>query len=190
MRFNKDANPSIPEVELYQRAVDKWGQDMQVTILIEELIESIGAVIDFQDPGIFDRLKKSRPKSPKLPNGLAGVQGLIDAMGMTIAQYIQLQTMQIKSILKVVRDKGISIYNEPFDMGMAAVAITKQMLGDDNEFDDEPDSLDPREHLADELADVEIMIGQVRHGMGLGDLIDERKRVKLTQLQRRIEADQ
>lgn len=174
--------------DIYSLAVQKWGQDVQLDILLEELAEAIEAVVDFKDPGTVDRFVKGATRAGKMirrPGGVGGIDGLFGAIGLTVAQYIKMQARQLKSTLKMIRKKGLSVYNEQFDMRTMMESAFLNM----NTLDEDQDEVDPKEHLAEELADVELMIEQARHGMGLSDLIDKHKRLKVERLRKRIEGE-
>lgn len=174
----KDIEESIDN-SIYMMAVDKWGQDVQLDMLIEEMLEAIDAIVDYKDQGGVEETK-ARTKKIGLPVGLEGLQEFIDKSGLTVANFLKVQANGMKAMMKRVRKNNGSIYNEIFDVGQAVVASMVELERD-------ADIEDPMEHLADELADVEIMIAQARYGMGLGRLIDQHKNLKIARLKKRLE---
>jgi len=168
-------------VDIYKAAVAKWGQDVQLDVLVEEMLEAIVAVIDFKDPSTADDMRSNFKKNKmKTDEGfLEGLQGFIDDSGLTIAQFIKIQASTLKTVMKYLRKGRVSMYNEPLDISKIMMASMMEPDKDDGE--------DMRERLADELADVEIMIDQARHGMGLNSMIDARKAYKIARLVKRLE---
>jgi len=178
----KDKEPEeTTDNSVYMMAVDRLGQDVQLDMLIEEMLEAIDAIVEFKDEGAAEETKK-RAKKAGLPVGLEGLQEFIDKSGLTVANFLKVQVRGMKAVMKRVRKNKGSIYNEIFDIGQAMVA---SMVAQENEDEIE----DPLEHLADELADVEIMIAQARHGMGLAGLIDKHKKLKVARLKKRLEKE-
>ena len=169
-------------IDIYKAAVDKWGQDVQLDMLIEEMLEAIITIIDFKDPSsLADIQDNINDYKDKMESGglIDGLQGMVDAAGITIAKFIKIQATTLKIIMKYLRKDKRNMHDEPLEIAKIIMAAAMTEPDDAGE--------DVQERLADELADVEIMIDQARHGMGLNDLIDKHKASKLIRLKKRLE---
>lgn len=146
-------------ISIYKAAILKWGHDVQLNMVIEECIELIIASLDY----------------------------ITDDMAVkeyTYADVIRSLSVYIKQLLKDARKNGYQLDMQPFDpstmMDMFRSMFNSEMKKHMGK------RRDSKNELIGELADVEIMIGQARHGMGLNDDIDKMKRMKLKRLQERL----
>lgn len=168
------------DIEIYKNAVAKWGQDLQLNVLIEECAELIEATLDYMQPDMdATELGEKRIEEMKEMNDPFKM-----FFSLSVACVIKKNIQVIKNFMKQARKKKFSIFNENVGPRMLAESvdnITVKMAESEGVVENE------REHLAEELADVEIMIEQARHGMGMASEIDKAKESKLERLKKRIE---
>jgi hypothetical protein len=165
------------DIEIYKNAVAKWGQDLQLNVLIEECAELIEATLDYMQPGM-DATELGEKKIEEMNDPFTMF------FSLSVACVIKKNIQVIKNFMKQARKKKFSIFNENVGPRMLAESvdnITVKMAESEGIVENE------REHLAEELADVEIMIDQARYGMGLASEIDKAKQFKIERLKKRIE---
>lgn len=155
----------MEEKNIYKQAIEKWGQDIQLDVLIEELAELIIGVINYKDPD--ESLGTEIPRFA----------------GMRISTFIYSCANMIKQNMKALRKEGKSMFNEQIEFSFLIGSLIKGTFEDENRMA----GSDMRDNMIEEIADVEIMINQVRYGLGMNEEIDRMKQKKLDRLKQRLE---
>jgi len=153
---------SSGNISIFKAAVLKWGQEPQLNMIIEECVELAIACIAY----VYQEPEES--------------EGFND---FTYQDMTRSLLTFVKQALKEARKNKFSLNAMSFNMDNLMGLMQSMMTGEIKRITNKKDV---RDGLIEELADVEIMVGQARHGMGLGPEIDKIKRSKIDRIQVRL----